>query len=53
MFEAVLKGTKTHKVARAKGSAKGWKTFSGSDANRWKREGSVTSMVKYKKPKFL
>jgi len=53
MFEAALKGTKTRKVARAKGSVKGWKTFGGKETNRWKKEGSVTSMMKYKKPKSL
>ena len=53
MFEAALKGTKTRKRTRNEGKVKGWKTFSGSDANRWKKEGSVTSMMKYKKPKSL
>jgi len=43
MFESVLKGTKV------KGKVKGRKTFGGGDANRWKREGSVQSMLRLKK----
>jgi len=45
MFENVLKGTKVRKT-------KGWKTFGGGEASRWKREGSAKSMLRYKKPKM-
>lgn len=45
MFENVLKGTKTKKTT-------GWKAFGGKEANRWKREGSTKSMLKFKKPKM-
>ena len=46
MFEAALKGTRTSKGRKVSGKVKGWKTFGGSDANRWKKEGSVGNMMK-------
>ncbi len=38
MFEAALKGTKRVK-------AKKWGAFGRKDTNRWKKEGSVKSMI--------
>lgn len=45
MFESALKGTRSSK------GTKKWKTFSGKDANRWKKEGSVQSMMRLRKTK--
>lgn len=44
MFEAALKGTKGAKVGKVK-------AFGYKDASRWKKEGSVSSMIKLRKPK--
>ncbi len=43
MFKDVLKERKSSK------EVKKWKIFGDSDANRWKREGNVQSMVKLTK----
>ena len=51
MFEAALKGTKKGKAFKVSKDKK-MRAFGNSDANRWKKEGSPTAMMKMGKPKF-
>ena len=51
MFEDALKGIKRGKAIRIKKDKK-MRAFGNSDANRWKKEGSPTAMMKMGKPKF-